>query len=265
MRLGLLSDVHANLPALQAALRSLQDGGVDRVLVAGDLVGYGGQPNECVEALRSVDAACVCGNHDLFVVDRLPATRFPPLARRSAELTRRLLSADVRGYLSSLPERVQVDDVVMTHGSLDDVEEYVSTRSRAAELLSRLPSEAPGAATLVLGHTHRQLCIVAGLGQLSVHGRTALPRGLRLINPGSVGQSRQRERRPRARCAIYDSSAQQVEFRVLDYDVEASLEVLRYLGLPDLCLHAAPRLRWRVARLARTAADRVRLVRSRRA
>jgi diadenosine tetraphosphatase ApaH/serine/threonine PP2A family protein phosphatase len=176
----------------------------------------------------------------------------------SAELTRLLLSADVRGYLSSLPQRLQVENVLMTHGSLDDVEEYVSRRSRAAELLSRLPREAPGATTLVLGHTHRQLCVVAGLGRLSAHGTTPLPRGPRLINPGSVGQSRQRERRPRARCAIYDASAQQVEFRVLDYDVEASLEVLRSLGLPDRCLHAPPRLRWRVARLARAAADRVR-------
>jgi predicted phosphodiesterase len=258
MRLGLLSDVHANLPALQMALRSLQAGGVDRILVAGDLVGYGGQPNECVEALRNVGAACVSGNHDLFILDRLPATRFPPLARRSGEVTRLLLSEDVRNYLSSLPEQLQVEDVVMTHGSLDDVEEYVSTRSRAEELLSRLPRDAPGATTLVLGHTHRQLCVVAGLGQLSARGTTSLPRGLRLINPGSVGQSRQREGRPRARCAIYDASAQQVEFRVLDYDVEASLEVLRSLGLPDQCLHAPPRLKWRVARLARAAADRVR-------
>jgi predicted phosphodiesterase len=258
MRLGLLSDVHANLAALQTALRSLQAGGVDRILVAGDLVGYGGQPNECVEALQNAGAACVSGNHDLFVLDRLPGKRFPPLARRSAELTRLLLSADVRDYLSSLPERLQIENVVMTHGSLDDVEEYVSTRSRAAELLSRLPGEAPGATTLVLGHTHRQLCVSAGRGLLPVRDTTRLPPGLRLINPGSVGQSRQRERRPRARCAIYDASAGQVEFRVLDYDVEASMEVLRRLGLPDRCLHAPPRLRWRVARLARTAAHRVR-------
>jgi predicted phosphodiesterase len=258
MRLGLLSDIHANLPALQTALRSLQAGGVDRILVAGDLVGYGGQPNECVEALRDAGAACVSGNHDLFVLDRLPAKRFPPLARRSAELTRLLLSADVRDYLSGLPERLQVENVVVTHGSLDDVEEYVSTRSRAAELLSRLPREVPGATTLVLGHTHRQLCVAAGRGRLSVSGTTPLPRGLRLINPGSVGQSRQRERRPRVRCAIYDASARQVEFRVLDYDVEASMEALRHLGLPDRCLHAPPRLRWRVARLARAAANRVR-------
>ena len=91
MRYGLLSDVHANLAALEAVLETLKDRAVDRLLVAGDLVGYGGQPNECVELLAEVEADCVAGHQDLFVLDRLPPTRFPRLARRSAELTRSVL------------------------------------------------------------------------------------------------------------------------------------------------------------------------------
>ena len=110
---------------------------------------------------------------------------------------------------------------------------------RAVELLSRLTCEAPGTDTLVLGHTHRQWCVVAGRRPCRPRGTVHLPQERpRLLNPGSVGQSRQRERRPTSRFALYDSTSGRVEFLRADYDVEASREVLRRLGLPDRCLHA---------------------------
>jgi predicted phosphodiesterase len=250
MRFGLLSDVHANLPALRAALESLERRGVDHLLVAGDLVGYGGQPDECLAVLAEAGARCVLGNHDLFVLDRLPATRFPALARRTAELTRSLLSADGRAFLTGLPLRLRVGTLLVTHGSLDSPEEYVRDHRRAMELLSRLPEEAPGADTLVLGHTHRQWCLVAGAGARRARGTVYLPQDRpRLLNPGSVGQSRQRERRPTSRCAVYDSSSGAVEFLRIHYDVEASREALRRLQLPDRCLHAPPRAHRRLLRL----------------
>ena len=251
MRIGLLSDVHANQAALRAVLKWLDDRGAERLLVAGDLVGYGGQPNECVELLAAAGAHCVAGNHDLFVLDRLPASRFPSMARSSAELTRSVLSADVRKFLESLPLTLLVGTVLMTHGSLDDPEEYVVHQRRAGELLRRLPDVAPGTDTLVLGHTHRQWCVVADQGAPAARGRVVLRGAPRLINPGSVGQSRQWERRPRARCALYDSGSDSVEFVRLDYDVEASRRALRDLGLPDRCLHAPPRVRDRAVRVAR--------------
>lgn len=249
MRIGLLSDVHSNLPALQAVLESLEHHGVDRLLVAGDLVGYGARPNECVTRLAEAGAWCVSGNHDLFVLDRLPPTRFPALACRSAELTRSLLSADARAFLASLPLKLHTDDVVMTHGSLDSPEEYVVDEGRAVELLSRLPQESLAARTLILGHTHRQWCVVSGRGAVSAGSKVMFLGAMRLVNPGSVGQSRQRERRPGARFAVYDSALGQVEFRRIDYDVEASLGMLRDVGLPKACLYAPPRLRGQAAGL----------------
>ncbi len=251
MRVGLLSDVHANLPALQTALQLLERRGADHLLVAGDLVGYGGQPNECLATLAEVGAQCVLGNHDLFVLDRLPATRFPGLAQRSAELTRSLLSAESRAFLTRLPLRLQAGRVLMTHGSLDSVEEYVVDERRAVDLLARLPQEAPGTDTLVLGHTHRQWCVVAGQRPRRLGRVLDVPdERPRLLNPGSVGQSRQRERRPRSRFALYDTSSGRLEFLRADYDVEASREVLRRLGLPDRCLYAPRPLRREVLRLA---------------
>ena len=254
MLVGLLSDVHANWPALRAALEALERRGVEELLVAGDLVDYGGQPNECVSALREAGARCVAGNHDLFVLGRLPETRFPPLARRCAEVTRGLLASETRDYLGTLPLQLRTGDVLMAHGSLDSPEEYVTHRGRALELLSRLPEVAPGATTLVLGHTHAQWCVVPGRG-VRARGTVQLPGRPRLVNPGSVGQSRQRERRPRVRFAVHDTTASTVEFLTTEYDVQASLEVLRGLGLPDRCVHAplAPR------DLARSTAGRLAL------
>ncbi len=251
MRLGLLSDVHANLPALQAAMSGLRCRGVDQFVVAGDLVGYGAQPNECVDTLVDAGALCVAGNHDLFVLGRLPPTRFPAIARRSAELTRSRLSADARTFLASLPLTLQVGTVVVAHGSPDDPEEYVTDEGRAQQLLRRLTESIPGGDTLVLGHTHRQWCVVAGRGQMPARGRLRLPPDVRLLNPGSVGQSRERERSPGVRCALYDTDSAMVEFIRLDYDVATSRAALLASGLPDRCLHAPPRLRGRLLRMSR--------------
>jgi predicted phosphodiesterase len=243
MRVGLLSDVHANLPALRTVLSSPQLQGVDQLLVSGDIVGYGGQPNECVAELIEAGAQCVAGNHDLLVLDRLPRTKFPAIALKSAELTQSLMSARTRSFLDSLPVILRVDNLIVTHGSLDDPEEYVVAETRAKELLAQLPKLEPGANTLVLGHTHRQWCVSAEAGRLSVRRRLQIPSAPLLINPGSVGQSRQRERRPRARFAVYDSHFGTVEFFRIDYDVEASLAALARLSLPRTCLHAPPLLR----------------------
>jgi predicted phosphodiesterase len=117
MRAGLVSDVHSNLSALRAVLSSLEQRGVDRLLVAGDIVGYGGQPNECVAELVEAGAQCVAGNHDLLVLDRLPPTRFPAIALRSADLTRTLISSSTREFLASLPLTLPVENLIMAHGS----------------------------------------------------------------------------------------------------------------------------------------------------
>jgi predicted phosphodiesterase len=252
MRIGLLSDVHGNAPALRAVLETLRVRGAEQILVAGDIVGYGAQPNECITMLAETDAWCVAGNHDLFVLDRLPPTRFPDLARRSAELTRAVISRDSRAFLESLPLRRQVGSILMTHGSLDSPEEYVVDEAHAQDLLRRLPQEAPGSDTLVLGHTHRQWHVVADVGLATApDGGRRQPVAARLLNPGSVGQSRQRERRPGARAALYDSDTHDVEFLRLDYDVEAGLRALQGLGLPDRCLHAPPRIRDRAVGVTR--------------
>ena len=144
----------------------------------------------------------------------------------------------------------------MAHGSPDSPEEYVLEESRALELLTHLSRSDTGADTLVLGHTHRQWCVSAEQGALPAHGRVQPRKAPLLINPGSVGQSRERERRPGARFAIYDSRSGYVDFFRVDYDVESSLAVLARLDLPSTCLHAPPVLEKRLLGVLRRLQDR---------
>src|SRR6478735_5391674 len=103
MRIGLISDVHANLFALRAAVARLRAEGVDAWVCAGDLVGYGPHPNECVETVAELDPTIVAGNHELMLLGDLPDTRAGWLARRSIAWTREVVQLDVRSYLAALP------------------------------------------------------------------------------------------------------------------------------------------------------------------
>jgi putative phosphoesterase len=236
MRLGVIADVHANLHALDAVLGALERFGVDRIVCAGDLVGYGPRPNECVARIASLDPApvVVAGNHDLMAIGRLPADGLGPLVARTLGWTVRVLSGESRAYLEALPSRASAGGMVVAHGSLDDPTEYVRGCSAGAEQLARLDADDRG---LILGHTHEPLGCEAD--------------GRRLLNPGSVGQSR--ERRPVARAAVLDvERGGAVEFLALDYDVAATKRELRAAGLPEAACHLAP---GRAARLRRRAAD----------
>jgi predicted phosphodiesterase len=202
MRIGLLSDVHANLFALRAAVVRLRAEGVDAWVCAGDLVGYGAHPNECVETIAELEPTCVAGNHELMLLDAIPDTRAGWLARRSIGWTRGVVRADVRSYLAALPRTATVAGMAVAHGSPGDPEEYVRTDERAAALLSSLSAEQ----LLVLGHTHRPWLYGAGVGSVFPAGAAGSPGSADLslaadarylVNPGAVGQSR--ERIPRAR------------------------------------------------------------------
>jgi predicted phosphodiesterase len=241
MRYGVIADVHGNLDALRAVLRALERQGVDRHLVAGDLVGYGPYPNECVATVAELGAACVAGNHDLIALGLLSDRRCIELARKSLRWTREVLGADERAFLAALPRTVAAPGgVVMAHGSLDDPQEYTST---SAQVLSQLASleRVDGARVLVLGHTHRPLAFGRHAGWLRPHGTRALPQGDAVVlNPGAVGQSR--ELRVRARFAVLDLVAQEARFFAIPYDVAACRAALRRVGISQRSVQLRPSL-----------------------
>jgi predicted phosphodiesterase len=251
VRYGVLADVHANLFALRAAIERLRREGVDAWLCAGDLIGYGPQPNECVEAVAELDAVCVAGNHELILLGRLSEQRSGRLARQTIAWTRGVLRDDCRAFLEGLPTVATAPSLVVGHGSLDDAEEYVLHDAQAARQLRRLEVDHPAASMLVLGHTHRPWVYHQRDGALPPAGAHALPAGRVLLNPGSVGQSRQAERIPRARFMLLDVERRQARQLAATYDVAACRRVLRRRALPRDAIHLRPGRLARARRRAR--------------
>jgi predicted phosphodiesterase len=238
VRYAVLADIHANLHALDAVLAAVQAEGVDGYLVAGDLVGYGAFPNECVERIAGLDAACVAGNHDLIVLGELGDERCIPLAKTSLAWTRDVLSGDARAYLAALPRSLEAGPVVIAHGSLDDPQEYTRTPSQAIAQLAKLEREHPDARILVVGHTHRPWACDAGGREPDRRGSLGLPEERLLLNPGAVGQSR--DFRVRAYYLLLDLDERVAEFRAVRYDTRASRDALRARGLSPRSNHLRP-------------------------
>lgn len=260
MRYGVIGDVHGNLAALEVAVRRLRALGVDGWICAGDLVGYGPQPNECVAAVAGLGALCVAGNHDLMAVGALPEERAGALARRTLAWTRDVLRPEHAAYLAGLPRTAGAPGLLVAHGSPADPQEYVQRAARAAALLGALAADPATPEVLVLGHTHRRWLYSAARGTLAApHGLGARrcpapPPGDRvLLNPGAVGQSRNLEVRPRARFALLDLEARTVRFLAADYDVVAARRAAVAAGLPARVLHRRPKPVRRAARRAAAA------------
>ena len=254
VRFGVISDVHGNLPALRAAISDLGRHGVDGWLCVGDLVGYGAYPNECVETVAQLGALGVAGNHELIALGVLPGASSSERAHRSHRWTAAALSPDVATYLRERPLRLVVDDIVLAHGSLDDAEEYVHSASLAADQVTQLSRDHPGARLLLLGNTHRQLLYSerGGLQRIAHGASTKLDPSQRYVaNPGSVGQPRQWEWPPRVRAAIADMERHHLIFRKIDYDHRAYRRELASLGLPYRSLHSPPPVGPAVRRRAR--------------
>ena len=252
MRIGVVSDVHGNLPALRTALAALGATGYDRLLCPGDLVGYGPMPNECVELLAEAGAVCVAGNHDLIALGRLSPDRCVPAARRSLAWTAAVLGAQARAFLGELPLREDLGEVVFAHGTLEDTEAPVRT-PQAPGVAAALAREHPEARVLVLGHTHEPGAWDAEGRPVPHEGVQALPAGRCIVNPGAVGQTRSRvlhEPRPLARWMVLDLDASTAEWVAAPYPLRPLRRGLRRAGLPRRTYRqAAPLRRALAARL----------------
>jgi predicted phosphodiesterase len=249
MRYGVISDVHANLHALEAVRSLLEAESVDAYLCAGDLVGYGPLPNECVTEVTALPGLCVAGNHDLIALGRLSADQCVPLARQTLAWTARRLSDEARAALAALPRYGAAEGTVVAHGALDDPQRYIRTPADVAGQLRGLGERFPDAGVLVLGHTHEAVAVEERRGELlrGAEGTVHLAPGERyLLNPGSVGQSR--DRRALARVLVLDLERREASFRAVPYDVAGCRAALRRAGLPLWSCHVSPSLAARVRR-----------------
>jgi putative phosphoesterase len=210
MRIGLISDIHANLAALEAVLDALCD--ADQILCAGDIVGYYDQPNEVCSRLREIGAPTIRGNHDAYVTGALQPDPVRSLQYQNA-WTRSVLTPENLAWLESLPVqrdlRFEEATVTLRHASPWDELTYLYPDSPRLNDLELRQDQ-----ILVMGHTHYPLAREIGGGML--------------INPGSVGQPRDRD--PRASCALLKLPGRNVSLRRVDYDFVAVQERLRQRG-----------------------------------
>lgn len=238
MRYLILSDIHSNLEAYQSCLEASR-GLYGTMLCLGDLVGYGPDPNSVVESVCGAAAAIIRGNHDKACAGITDAEDFNPLARMATHWTREQLTPENLSRLRGLIEGpLSVDGFELVHGSPRDEDEYI------IDPLDALPALADASSAIVFfGHTHVQGGFLIGPGGRlqPIHAESAadgcvltlpLKGGSRyLLNPGSVGQPRDRDWR--AGFAILDSEKRQVEYYRTSYDVTATQMKMEKAGLPE--------------------------------
>ena len=232
MRYLLLSDIHANIEALEAVLESCT-GEYDEILNCGDIVGYGPDPNAVTEWCRQHTPDVIRGNHDKAAVGLADLEWFNPVARRAAVWTAERLTEENRKYLVALPQGPRIigdsPGFSLVHGSPRDEDDYVFE-------LDEVEAAAPfiDRALTFFGHTHMQGgFMIHRNGILVLRGPViALENDVAyLLNPGSVGQPRDGD--PRAAYALYDTDERTVEFRRAVYDVAATQRKMIQAGLPE--------------------------------
>jgi predicted phosphodiesterase len=238
MRIGIVSDVHANLPALDAVLAAL--GEIDALWQLGDVVGYGPHPDEVVARLDERGAIGVMGNHDAAALGATEVEYFNTAARQAIAWTSRRISAATRAWLEAQPERREESRATLVHGSpREPTWEYVFSGS-----VARLSFDAFTTALCLHGHTHVPAAWIMrpdglDLRQPEPGESVRLDEGRLLVNPGSVGQPRDGD--PRASALVFDTAAGTLTWIRVPYPIAAVQAAMRAVRLPSVLIE---RLEW---------------------
>jgi diadenosine tetraphosphatase ApaH/serine/threonine PP2A family protein phosphatase len=232
VRVAVLSDIHANLEALRAVLADCA-GRADVLLCLGDVVGYGADPEACIELVAERCQAVVAGNHDYAVTGRLDLDWFNPYARAAAEWTAARLSEAARAWLGALPLVREFADATLVHASPAMPEEwdYLISAEDGYAVFGAFATR-----LCFVGHSHLPAVWAVGSGGRRWWPRVeevALQPGARyVVNVGAVGQPRDRD--PRAAYVLWDQDERRVTVRRVSYDVAGAQRKIRAAGLPEL-------------------------------
>jgi predicted phosphodiesterase len=239
VRYLVITDIHGNLEALEAVLGALTPRGIDGVLVLGDLVGYGADPNAVVDRVRSLaPIAIVRGNHDKVAAGIEDGESFNLVARSAVQWTNDALTPENLEYLLALPAGpIVVDDQLeICHGSPYDEDSYIFDELDALKAL-----ETAARPVCLFGHTHvavvyrrteARLDVPAGPGDTDLVRVAIEPDSRYLVNVGSVGQPRDGD--SRAAAGIVDTAAGVIELYRIRYSIEEAQRKIRTVGLPDV-------------------------------
>ncbi len=228
---AIISDIHANLDALETVLDAVDARGADQIVCLGDVVGYNANPNECADLIRQREIPTICGNHDAVACGLDEPIGFNPVAMAAAMWTRDNLSEENLKWLRELPDSRVFDDFLAAHGSPTDRDRYLFCWEDIAPHVSAL--EAHNLSLCFFGHTHSAgIFAEDGLYSVDDNGRFQLgAEKTFFINPGSVGQPRDGD--PRAAFGYYDSDTREYEQVRLDYPVKQAATRITENGLPE--------------------------------
>jgi predicted phosphodiesterase len=231
MRYGIISDIHGNWEALKAVLRSCEEEGVRAFFCAGDVVGYGANPLECINELNNIRAQTVTGNHDQAVCGKLEMEELNPMAAQAACWTQDHLGKEARTWLHELPLVYTCEEFLMAHGSLNAPEKFIYIKDLDMARDTFYLMDKP---LCFLGHTHVAQVIVQGKDKIAYLDSSSFevdPRHKYVVNVGSVGQPR--DGNPSAAYCIYDPDLNRVTIKRVAYDIKAAQARIIEAGLPE--------------------------------
>ncbi len=231
MRYALISDIHSNLEAFTAVLENIEKSHIDRVLFLGDIIGYGPNPNECLDLLLEVADLTLGGNHDWAVIGKTPDDYFNPFAKAAVDWTNENLRKDLGDFLMRTRATDTFDGIQLAHSSplKPELWLYIMSQTDAIENYQSMEGD-----VCFIGHSHQPI-IMEFSGPESVRASRdpfmTLDQDKKyIINVGSVGQPR--DLNPDACWTIFDSEIGSVEFHRTPYDIQAVQKKMEDAGLP---------------------------------
>jgi predicted phosphodiesterase len=216
MKYAIISDIHANLEALQAVLNDIGDQKCTHVACLGDIVGYCANPKECLDIIRGMNIPCIKGNHDEYCANDNPLEGFNPKAAKVINWTRRQLTAPDKQWLSELPYVRLIDGFTLVHASLEQPHRWSYVFEKLAATASFACQTTP---VCFFGHTHVPVAFIRDkMVRGGTYSKFRLERGLQyFIGVGAVGQPR--DGNPKAAYVVYDMDQKSIELRRIDYDI----------------------------------------------
>jgi predicted phosphodiesterase len=232
LRLAIISDIHSNLEALTAVLKKIEAENIDKIICLGDVVGYGPDPNACVELVQKQCEIIITGNHDFACIDTSELLYFTQYAEKAIEWTLTEISKDNLSLISKFPIDSRIDNCYLVHANAHDPRSwgYVLSREEAIYNFSKFTEQ-----ICFIGHSHRPIIYIENNDSnytVKSNQQIQLDPGSRyIINVGSVGQPR--DGNPNSAFGILDVTNQSYELKRVSYDIKKTYEKIMSVGLPQ--------------------------------
>ena len=217
-KIAVISDIHSNLDAFKVVLKEIRQLGINDIYCCGDIVGYGAEPNECVELVRKNEIISVKGNHDISCVNLQDKELFNQFGRVAIEWSSKKLTEENKQFLFNLPKHLKLKKIYLVHGSpINPIWEYVLPDASKSYLKRLIKETKQDIDVLIMGHTH-----IPFIKEI---------KDKLIINPGAVGQPR--DNNPKASFCILDAKTKKTEIKRVEYNIKKTAEKIKKAGLPE--------------------------------